>query len=219
VLFCAMALAPLVAMRHLALFAAATPVLVGEHIPGAWARLFSRTTAKRLSPIAAILPILTAIGLGVASAGNVGIIRLDKKVMVYPAAAIDKIKMSGAAGNMVTPFNWGEYAIWHLGPQVKVSMDGRRETLYPDDAYSADLKFEFGTGDWDAVLYNHHTDLVLVDKHAASYNLMRLKPGWVPVYEDFVAAIFAPAGSPLVDKFRQLPNSTLPPDGDGLNFP
>ena len=31
---------------------------------------------------------------------------------------------------MVTWFNWGEYAIWHLGPDVKVSVDGRRETIY-----------------------------------------------------------------------------------------
>jgi hypothetical protein len=27
-------------------------------------------------------------------------------------------------------FNWGEYAIWHFSPQLKVSMDGRRETVY-----------------------------------------------------------------------------------------
>jgi hypothetical protein len=32
----------------------------------------------------------------------------------------------------VTPFNWGEYAIWHLAPRLRVSMDGRRETIYSD---------------------------------------------------------------------------------------
>ena len=35
-------------------------------------------------------------------------------------------------GNMLTYFDWGEYAIWHLAPGVKVSMDGRRETVYSD---------------------------------------------------------------------------------------
>jgi hypothetical protein len=32
----------------------------------------------------------------------------------------------------VLPFNWGEYAIWHFGPRLRVSIDGRRETVYSD---------------------------------------------------------------------------------------
>ncbi len=218
-LFCILALGPLVAVRHLPLFAVAAPVLVGEHVADAWARLFARITSKRYSPLAAVLPLLTAIALGVAASGNVGTIRLDKRIMAYPAAAVAVLKASAAAGNLVVPFGWGEYVIWHLGPQVKVSMDGRRETVYPDDIYRASLNFEFGTGNWDEMLTNHPTDMALVDKHEVAYNLMRLKPGWVSVYEDPAAAIFVPQGSPLVDKFRQIPRSTLPPDGDGLNFP
>jgi hypothetical protein len=35
-------------------------------------------------------------------------------------------------GRIVTFFNWGEYAIWHFGPRLRVSMDGRRETVYSD---------------------------------------------------------------------------------------
>jgi hypothetical protein len=35
-------------------------------------------------------------------------------------------------GRLVTLFDWGEYAIWHLGPALRVSMDGRRETIYSD---------------------------------------------------------------------------------------
>src|SRR5262249_677475 len=34
---------------------------------------------------------------------------------------------------MLTWFDWGEYAIWHLADSgVRVSMDGRRETVYSD---------------------------------------------------------------------------------------
>ena len=33
---------------------------------------------------------------------------------------------------LITSFNWGEYALWHLGPRLRVSMDGRRETVYTD---------------------------------------------------------------------------------------
>ena len=35
-------------------------------------------------------------------------------------------------GNVLTWFDWGQYAIWHFGPDLKVSMDGRRETVYSD---------------------------------------------------------------------------------------
>jgi hypothetical protein len=35
-------------------------------------------------------------------------------------------------GTLVTLFDWGEYALWHLGPSFKVSIDGRRETVYSD---------------------------------------------------------------------------------------
>jgi hypothetical protein len=35
-------------------------------------------------------------------------------------------------GRLVTLFDWGEYAIWQFGPRLRVSIDGRRETVYSD---------------------------------------------------------------------------------------
>jgi len=41
------------------------------------------------------------------------------------------MKQSCAHENVLTWFDWGEYAIWHLSPAgIRVSMDGRRETVY-----------------------------------------------------------------------------------------
>jgi len=40
------------------------------------------------------------------------------------------IAASAAPGRLVTLFGWGQYAIWHFGPRVRVSWDGRRETVY-----------------------------------------------------------------------------------------
>jgi hypothetical protein len=37
-----------------------------------------------------------------------------------------------ARGRLVLPFDWGQYALWHFGPRLRVSMDGRRETVYSD---------------------------------------------------------------------------------------
>jgi hypothetical protein len=40
--------------------------------------------------------------------------------------------LQGAHGTLWTAFVWGEYAIWHYGPALKVSIDGRRETVYTE---------------------------------------------------------------------------------------
>jgi hypothetical protein len=43
---------------------------------------------------------------------------------------------SAEPGRLFTSFTWGEYAIWHWGPRLKVAVDGRRETTYTDATMS-----------------------------------------------------------------------------------
>jgi hypothetical protein len=132
---------------------------------------------------------------------------------------VSVLRESGVSGNLAVHFDWGEYAIWHLAPALKVSLDGRRETVYDEEIYSANIQFIFGVGDWDRLLDDHPTDLALIPRHLPVYNLLLLKPGWSPVYEDSVAAVFARDGSPLAARIRATPPADLPPDGDGLRFP
>ena len=46
--------------------------------------------------------------------------------------AVPAIKEHRLRGRMLTWFNYGEYAIWHLWPEIRVSNDGRRETVYSE---------------------------------------------------------------------------------------
>jgi hypothetical protein len=46
-----------------------------------------------------------------------------------PAAAA-ALRSPQARGRLIVEFNWGEYAIWHMAPRLRVSVDGRRETVY-----------------------------------------------------------------------------------------
>ena len=41
-------------------------------------------------------------------------------------------QLRGRAGRLWITFDWGEYAIWQFGPHLRVSIDGRRETVYSD---------------------------------------------------------------------------------------
>jgi hypothetical protein len=45
-------------------------------------------------------------------------------------AAAAAFRPSSVQGRLVLPFNWGQYAIWHWGPRLRVSMDGRHDTVY-----------------------------------------------------------------------------------------
>lgn len=55
------------------------------------------------------------------------------------ADVVNLVRERQMRGRMITFFDWGEYAIWHLTPHIKVSFDGRRETVYSDAVVSQHL--------------------------------------------------------------------------------
>ena len=42
-------------------------------------------------------------------------------------------QLRGRRGRVWNTFDWGEYTIWQFGPALRVSIDGRRETVYSDE--------------------------------------------------------------------------------------
>ena len=47
------------------------------------------------------------------------------------------------SGRLLTWFDWGQYTIWHFAPQLKVSFDGRRETVYSETFIAQHLRMYF----------------------------------------------------------------------------
>ena len=129
------------------------------------------------------------------------------------------LKQHEIRGNMAVPFDWGEYVLWHLGPAIKVSIDGRRETIYSDETYQQSRNFERGTGVWDALLKNATTDLVLVSNGSPTANLLSLKADWVPLYRDNFCILFVREGFPGIEHLAQSRIPDLPDDGGRLCFP
>ena len=69
-----------------------------------------------------------------ATVGNLTCIPLDPASRSYPdAAAARFIRDRLPPGRLFVFFDYGEYAIWHLAGHARVSIDGRRETVYSDD--------------------------------------------------------------------------------------
>ena len=72
---------------------------------------------------------------------NFHCIPLDRRKTVFPVKAVALLKQSNVAGNMAVHFDWGEYVLWHLAPRIKVSIDGRRETVYSRGPYAGKSAF------------------------------------------------------------------------------
>ena len=213
-----LAMAPLVAVRHLPLFALAVIVLAGPHLAAAWDRWLPDESGR--APLAmSLLPLGGAVLCIVMAIPNFRCIHLEPWNFTFPVRAVGLLKQSGVEGNLATMFNWGEYAIWHLGPRIKVSIDGRRETVYSDEIRRMALNFQHGRAQWDAVLREPATDMALVQAETPAENLLRLDPGWVLVYHDQLSRLFARTESPL----REIISNTRPPDvsvdGEGECFP
>jgi hypothetical protein len=221
-IFGAAALLPLIAYRHYPLFALTLVILGGEHIADAadrW-RLPRRSGSSPSRRGLAALSLLASLLLLALAPPRLACIRVEPYDFPCPARAVVLLKQSGLRGNLAVPYDWGEYALWHLGPQIKVSMDGRRETAYSDAEYRRSRDFEQGTGVWDALLKAEpSTDLVLAPSASPTTNLLSRTRGWLPVHQDTLCTLFVRAGFPGLSRIVQTPVPSLPDDGAGLCFP
>ncbi len=223
--FIVLAILPLVAQRHEPLFALGLLFLAGEHISGAWERWSVSRGADKASIADHRLfgPLLIGVFLAgsivfvIRAVPQLGCIRVDQDF--YPVRATALLKSAQIHANMADEFDWGEYVIWHLGPAIRVSLDGRRETIYSEPRYQEGLNFMFGWNDWDAVLRKDGVDMALVKAKMAAYNLLKQTTEWDLAYEDLVSALFVRHTSSLVERIRaSTPPEPLPPTGR-LCFP
>ena len=108
----------------------------------------------------------------------------------YPVSAVQFIARNNIKGNIILPFNWGEYAIWKLYPDCKVSIDGRFRTVYSEkviqDHFIADNDF----GGWLALISTYQADILLMRQIPFFQELIKENEKWVYVYSDKTAIIF-----------------------------
>jgi hypothetical protein len=108
----------------------------------------------------------------------------------YPVQAVRFMKVNGIKGNLVVPFEWGEYAIWKLHPGCRVSIDGRFRTAYPEDVLRDHI---FPVSDdvaWSRLIKKYPADMILSRQIPFFWNLIKASREWVYVYSDRVAIVF-----------------------------
>jgi hypothetical protein len=121
------------------------------------------------------------------------------------------LRAAAPSGRLATSFAWGQYSIWHFGPALRVSFDGRRETVYSDETDQRQVGIERGTPDGLAFLADVRPEYVWLA--ASSANTRR----WVGARGDYRVDLETPdsflgvrADQPVVRPVREVPAACFP---------
>ncbi len=118
---------------------------------------------------------------------NVGV----ENAVDFPVRALDWAVRNDLRGNVATPFNWGQYALWRLWPNCLVSMDGRYETVYPTSTVEMVERFYMAEPGWRDLLDSQPTDHILAPRLAPVNEQLARDAGWVQRYADGLALIWS----------------------------
>jgi hypothetical protein len=146
----------------------------------------------------------------------------DFKIVVnplrFPVYAARFLTVNHIDGNLLTPFDWGEYFIWKR-PKSKVSIDGRFWTVYPNKTFVHFLVFEEGMPGWENVLPLYPKTDVIVSSRKNS-ELKRLE-GWVLIFKGLISDIYIRKSDPPGPLFQKYLNNELsiPKEVPSLFFP
>jgi hypothetical protein len=111
------------------------------------------------------------------------------------ASATAFIRTAHLTGRMLTWYNWGEYAIWHVGDLLKVSMDNREKTVYDDETVARHR--EFYDGKRPAYADEIGADYVWLERNAPPVAQLQRR-GWFVLFSGPRSTILGRAPRPMV---------------------
>lgn len=111
-------------------FIGASALLLASWIRQRWPDKQGAAAVPHQVPVAAaVCAGAVALSVWIASS-SLRCIRIEGPWM--PDRESARFLDSANSGRLVTFFDWGHYALWHWAPRLRVSMDGRRETVFSD---------------------------------------------------------------------------------------
>jgi len=157
--------------------------------------LLARDTAPVRAPIdvrgwaGALIIWMICVASSTMGAGRVGCLQTRGSFVIDEAAA-SFLRENNATGRLVVWFDWGEYVSWHFGPALKVSMDGRRETVYSAatlQAHNAFFRDQPGAREF---LERLSPDYVWLPR-SLPVSARIADWGWMPIFETGTSTVWA----------------------------
>jgi hypothetical protein len=169
-------------------FAPLLGMLIVVSLAPSWEGVFARR--RHAFALPAMVLALSLIGLGGATAWLRRDLSFRMRVLPdrYPAAAVDRLR--GQRGNLAVFFNWGEYALYHLYPRVRVSIDGRYETVYPEEIVRANWDFTRGTPSSETFLDAYPADFALYPRGSGAARFLAASPDWEIGHQNRSAVLY-----------------------------
>ncbi len=118
-----------------------------------------------------------------------------------PVEAVNVLERSGINAPVLSPDYWGGYLIYRLYPHSKVVIDDRHD-FYGETFLKLYLKMIHVEPGWDEFLKIHQVGCLLLPRNAALATVIRVTPGWQPVYSDEVTIVFMRTGMGREDADR-----------------
>jgi hypothetical protein len=159
-----------------------------------FAKAFQPAAVRGELPLVARAGLLSASGILCAIVlrwHSVTAIDLSNAKWLPEPDAVAYLRAHHVRGNMLTYFDWGEYAIWHLSPDVRVSMDGRRETVYSDEGIDRHLAiYANGAGALDHVR-QLQPDYIWLPRHLPVVSALRSGGEWTAAFDGSRSVVLA----------------------------
>jgi hypothetical protein len=159
-----------------------------------WARL--PDLGRRAVAAGTLALVLSACSLVAGSRQPVDILKAFRPMFgvasTLPAGAVDFLRREGRRGTLWNEYVWGGYLIWHLYPELRVSIDGRM-AIYGPERFAEHLAVTELEPGWQDVLARLQADAAVVRSGSPLVSALRAS-GWVVRYEDQVATVLDPPG-------------------------
>src|SRR5262249_30156298 len=194
--------------RLIGFYAISLPILFAPHLTTAWefvrrTRKHERTQKPTASATAVVVLCgIVVFGFGVWKMfGNLRRVYMQEDWLPEPAVA-RFVADNDLKGRMLIWFDWGEYAIWHFYPSIKVSIDGRRETIYSDAVLRKHLAFFFALPEGRHYASELSPDYIWLPVRLPIVSILR-DEGWRPIFEGHTSVVLGRFDVP----HRSAPNS------------
>jgi len=217
VVFAAFSYLSFTTVRHITLFALssipiASIVLVETGkilVPKRW-KMPTLPEAARITGI--LLSLIAILIFSVKNFSEVEFSRLNMEYDRLPVGAVQFLKLNKLPGNMYNSYEWGGYIIWKLYPEYKVMIDGRANTVYPEQLYKEHIDLTWGSPGWEKILDKYNVNYCICNKGFRAERGQKLidrldeSPDWEFIYQDAMEVIFirnTPENKDIIEKAKK----------------